>query len=591
MTASATPAPPRPRARRVLVALAAVVVVVGLLWVGIRTAIAAGELRAAEPLATSAGSALQKGNVDAAVAALDEVSARSSRAADLTSDPVYRAAEVIPLLGPNLTAIRESAAALDDVVTRGVTPLAPLAAGLSGGALTPADGRIDLASLTDAAPTLARSAGVVAEASESVGAIDTSATLGVVTDAVSRLGGIVRQADATLTAVSNAAELLPLMLGGSEDRNYVLVFQNNAELRASGGLPGALALVTTSGGGFDLTVQTTANDFPLYDQPVIALDGPTTSLYGGLIGQRMQNVNSTPDFPTTGAIISEMWARQFGTRVDGVIAVDPVALGYLLDAAGAITLSTGDVVDSANAASFLLSGVYAKYPDTTDQDLVFAETATAVFSTLSSGAVDPARLLGSLARASDERRILIWNVRPEEQAVLAGTTFAGTLPTSDAGGTSVGIYLNDATGAKMDYYLEGAFEAGVVSCESGVTTTGVSVRLDSNAPADAATSLPAYVTAQGAYGVAAGSIRTRVVVYGPLDSTAVTTSVDGVPTAAQFVEHLGRPAVQLIVDLAPGEGTTISLEFQGGTDAATPVLLQSTPLVRPAAQKILSPRC
>ncbi|MEY2849933.1 MAG: hypothetical protein RI885_2600 [Actinomycetota bacterium] len=603
----AAPGRRRTGARRRGWVIAAVVVLAVvafcLAWVGVRTALAVGELRAAEPLATEAARALLDGDTDAATDALGSLQAGTANAAALTSDPVFLAVETIPALGPNLEAIRRSATALDSVVTDGLAPLAPFASGLSPSALAPVDGAVDLAPFEAIAPSLAESDGVVASAARDIEALDTGALLPPVAEAVDRLGGLLSEAREAVSAGSRATALLPAMLGSDEDRRYVLMFQNNAEVRASGGIPGALALVSTSGGAFSLDGQTTANDFPLFDDPVLELDEPSRNLFGTLLGEKMQNVGEIPDFGTTGPLVAEMWERRFGVPVDGVIAVDPVTVGYLLSATGPITLPTGDVIDADSAVDFLLSGVYAKYQDTEIQDLVFAATARAVFDELSGGIDDPGALVDGLARASVERRILIWNARPSERAILAGTSFAGTLPASDTGGSTIGVFFNDATGAKMGYYLDAAITAGVVGCTDAARTISATVTLTSSAPSDAATSLPAYVTAAGAYGVEAGHVRTRVLVYGPVGATATSVSVDGEDAGAQVDDQFDRPVVQLLVDLAPGATATVDVTFDDAFDetagdgseesvrAGRQVVVQSTPLIRQTPVDIASPEC
>ncbi len=589
----AEPSPDHPRSRRwpLVVGILVAVVVLPVGWVGVRTALAAGELRDAEPLASAAQQALIAGDTDAAAAAVDSLAGHTASAAALTSDPVYRAVEVVPGLGPNLEAIRRSAAALDLVVSSGLAPLTPLASAVSPSAIAPVDGAIDLAPFVAIAPALSESAGVITSAERDIADLDTDAVLPPVADAVLRLQGILSDARTAVSAGAGATALLPSMLGDAEARKYVLMFQNNAEVRASGGIPGALALVSTSGGAFSLDSQTTANDFPQFDGPVLPLDEPSRNLFGTLLGEKMQNVGQIPDFTTTGPIVAEMWKRKFGTTVDGVIAVDPVTLGYLLRATGPITLPTGDVIDANSAVDFLLSGVYEKYPDTQTQDLVFAATAKAVFDALSTGIDDPRALVEGLAKASTERRILIWNSRQNEQDVLAGTTFAGTLPVSDAGGTTVGVFLNDATGAKMDYYLDSEITVGVDGCADARRTVTTEVQVASSAPSDAATSLPAYVTGAGRYGVESGHARTRVLLYGPVGATAQSVTVDGKDAAAQVDTQFGRPVVQVIVDLAPGQRVTVATAFRDDALQGEGVVVQSTPLIRTTPVDIAFPEC
>ncbi len=47
---------------------------------------------------------------------------------------------------------------------------------------------------------------------------------------------------------SYAVRLLPTMLGMEGKRDYLVLFQNNAEIRATGGIPGAFATMSANHG-------------------------------------------------------------------------------------------------------------------------------------------------------------------------------------------------------------------------------------------------------------------------------------------------------------------------------------------------------
>ena len=186
---------------------------------------------------------------------------------------------------------------------------------------------------------------------------------------------------------------------------------------------------------------------------------------------------------------------------------------------------------------------------------------------------------------------MLWNARDEEQQLIAGTNFAGSLPESNNPTNVLGVYLNDATGAKMDYYLTAGVRERVSRCETGTTLYRTAVTLTSTAPTDAATSLPAYVTGIGTYGVEPGVIRTRMIVYGPVGATLSDVLVDGRPSEAQSERHLGRPVAQLIIDLDPGQESTVLVEMTSDEEMAGRTEVRVTPLVESAGVNIHSLDC
>ncbi len=571
-----------PRRRGVLIVVGSVLllVVVAVAWVGIRAVLAKRELEAAVPLASTLQSQIAAGESKAASATFARLAGHASCAAGDTSDPVWRAFEAVPVAGANLTAVRELAAVIDALSRDGLEPLTTIAGHVSLSEFKPVDGAIGVAPLAALQPQIARVSAAFAAARLGVRAIDTSQTISAVTDAVTRLRTTVGKAAEAAASVDRAVRLVPAMLGADGPRNYLLLFQNPAELRATGGIPGAVALIHTEAGRIKLVQQASGADFPRYPTPVLPLPPETRGLYGDITGEYLQDVTLTPKFALSAELAREMWRRKFGVTVDGVISIDPVTLGYLLAATGPIPLPTGDVLTSANAVKLLLSDVYARYTNPADQDTFFSAAAKAVFSAVSDGKLDPTALVKALAQAGAERRILVWSAHPTEQAVLTGTTLAGGLPVSDATNQRFGIYLNDATGAKMDYYLDVKIAIAQAVCRSdGRPSYAINMTLTNTAPADAATSLRPYVTGGGIFGVAPGNIRTIVAAYGPKDVQPLDVLQDGKAAVYQPALDDWYPVNRVTTELAPGQSTTLLFEWQGMTRSAGVASIESTPTI------------
>lgn len=586
---------PRPRPRTVLWGVLAVVllVVLAIAWVAVRGALAKQDLEASVRHVDTLRSQLADGDTAAAVrtAAALESSAADARAK--TSDPVWAVFEHAPLVGGNLRAVRQVAAIVDDVASDAVRPVAGVLGDVDVDAFKPVDGRIDLAPLVAAEPAVERAATALRTASRAAERIDTGDTVSAVTDAVNQLRASLASVSEQAAVADKVVSLVPPMLGDGGKRQYLVLFQNNAELRAGGGIPGAVALLDVEDGAISLGKQASTADFPEADRPVLPLDTETQGLYGSITGEFIQDVTLTPRFDTSAQLAREMWKRQFGQRVDGVLSIDPVTLGYVLQATGPVRLATGDELSSDNAVQLLLSDAYAKYPDPAVQDAFFASAASAVFTKVSAGGFDPTAFIAALTNGVQEGRVKLWSADRAEQRELAGTTIAGGLPTSDDRAQRFGVYLNDATGAKMDYHLEKTVAVGSRVCrKDGRPTWTVEVTLRNTAPADAATSLPAYVTGAGAFGVAPGAIRTNVIVYAPSSGVYVGATQGGKPGTPQTAVDGEHPVAQFQTLLSPGKSTTIRVQFLGGADhGRTPVDAVSTPGVHQTVTQPLVTTC
>lgn len=544
-------------------------------WVTVRGIGAVTDLQEVAKISSEMKTAVGDGDLDKAETLARRISHHAESAHDLTSDPIWQAYGVVPWLGPNFTAVSEVAAIADQVSSDAVGPVLSAAGDIDLSSLGFSNGTIDLTPFATIEPPLATAASALRDAEARSRQIDADATLPPLADAIRELRSTVTQATTLVGSLHGASALLPSMLGATEPRNYVIAMQNNAELRSSGGIIGAIALLHAENGHVTLSQQGSVRDFPALDT-ALPLSDSTIALFEDRPGRYLQNITNIPDFTEAAPLVAARWQNRFGTPIDGVVAVDAVMTKNLLAATGPLTFGPF-TADEKNVVGLLLSEVYAAVPDPALQDEVFAQAASALFGAAMSGA-EPQKLVKALAESSEEGRIRIWSAHENEQKIIAESTLSGALPTDTPSATYVGALFNDATGAKMDYYMDAEVSVSIGACH-GEPTTQVRVTWTNNAPADAATSLPAYVTASGWYGVPPGSVRTLVAVYGPEGATASHIDRDGESDAVQTTMLGDRFAVQHDVTLAPGESTTITVEFQGSGAGKRLTEVAHTPLV------------
>ncbi|NYF27744.1 DUF4012 domain-containing protein [Microbacterium sp. JAI119] len=555
------------------VLLSLLVVAIG--WVAIRGFGAVSDLQQVAKGSAQLKAAIAAGDLDAAKPLARSIAHNADSAHDLTSDPVWHAFGALPWVGPNFSAVSDIAEIADDVSSDALTPLLDVAADFDLASLGFTGGSIDLAPFAEIAGPLGTAETALTAAQQQARRIDADATLPPLADAIRTMRSSVTEAATVVGSLHGAAVLLPTMLGGEGPRTYVLAMQNNAELRSSGGIIGAIALLHAENGRITLQTQASTRDFPPLDT-ALPLSDSTTALFEDRPGRYLQNITSIPDFREAGAAIATRWQGRFGGTVDGVVAVDAVVAKHLLAATGDLTFGPF-TASSDNVTDILLSQIYAAVPDPAVQDEIFAQAAGALFGAALSGA-EPRALLGALADSAAEGRIRIWSAHEDEEAVLADSDLGGTIPADTGDATYVGVLMNDTTGGKMDYYTRASLSTSVGTCQ-GQPTTQVRVTWTNTAPADAATSLPTYVTADGFYGVPAGAVRTLIAVYGPEGATPSHIDRDGAEEGVQTAMIGDRSAVQHEVSLAPGESTTITVEFQGTGAGQRLTEVLPTPLI------------
>src|SRR5690606_7793882 len=118
----------------------------------------------------------------------------------------WRAVEIIPWLGPNLTAFRESAAAIDTIASDALPPLMTLAGELDFGDFVPKNGVVDVAAIQSLQPALGEASAAVASAAEQVRGIDPAGTLPQIGEAVAQLADVVNTATGLVTGVNGLVQ-------------------------------------------------------------------------------------------------------------------------------------------------------------------------------------------------------------------------------------------------------------------------------------------------------------------------------------------------------------------------------------------------
>jgi hypothetical protein len=571
--------------RRIIVmAVAALVILLVFvaLWVGIRALAARDELNGALPLVHSLEAAAVSGDSATVESTVRAIQTRTHRAVSLTSDPIWRIAETTPFLGVNLTAVRSSAALTDDIATKVAPPLANVLTVAKVSDLLPKGGAIDLKALAAAGPSIAKARVAMDAAHQAAGRIDLSGTLPPVDTAVSKFLTLADQAATTVDGLNTAVRILPAMLGADGPRHYLLLSLTNSELRSAGGIPGALAVVDADRGALSLGATASIDDLKRFAEPVLPLTDSELTLFDQRLGKWMENVVSTPDFARSGALAQAIWTARRGQTVDGVVAIDPVALGYILTATGPIDGGFGITLNSQNAAPFLLNTVYSRFPDTKDQDIFFAAVTKKIFAAMTGGKLDVRKLVDALGRSASEHRLHVWSGHAAEQKEISGSSLAGGLPRSTVATSAFGVYLNDATGGKMDFYLRSHVAVSSAECRADSRPyLNVSVKLTSTAPLDSATALPSYVTGRYAFGVAPGRTRTNVYVYAPAGAQPYSVQLNGKEYAFVSSTLAGQPMMGAVVEIGPQQSATLTFRLLGS--AATPTLttVATTPMSSP----------
>ncbi|MFE4951206.1 DUF4012 domain-containing protein [Leifsonia sp. NPDC056665] len=556
--------------RVVLISLGAValVVVVCAAWVGVRAAISYGQVSAARAEAKATVAAVAADPVSAASRAdrLRVVGDRLDDARNLTGDVVWRACEYIPFAGANLRSYRLTVEALHETVGGGLAPVVADLAKLET-AVSLADRTVDTAAVASTATHLRTVERALELGRTTLREASTGPLVPPLASGVTEAQSLVDSLHRTVSSLSVAARVLPAAIGASGAKNYALLFNNNAELRTTGGIAGAISELTADGGRIELGQQLIPDQVNPAEGAGLPVSPEERALYGPQLGEYIQNVNLTPDFVRSGELTAAHWRAALGQELDGVVSIDTATIGLLLSATGPITVA-GRELNSENASRVLLRDVYLEIESRDEQDVFFGELTRAMFDKLFGSGTGTVPVLKALGTAVDQGRISLWFADAALQREIAGGPLAGPLAQLTDRGAPVGVFLADGTAGKMDSYLEGSVTA---TCHApakrdakkpakvGSTVTATAT-LASTAPADIA-SFPWVVTGYGVPDLPAGHIRTLVQFAATDSLRPQRVKVDGAEVTALSRMIDGHPVSVVQVDLAPGAVSVVVAEF------------------------------
>lgn len=582
---SRSPKPRRRVSRRVWIGIGvlagAVLVVLG--WMAYEASQAQRALAHATDEAQTLQDLITEGDTEQAQRILTKLQGSTTTARTRTDGPLWDAGAAVPLVGNNIAAVQTASASLDDIAQRALPPIVETSTSLDADVFRPEDGVFPLETFATLAPNINTAASVLTQNRREIDAIKTTALLGSIGDSVAELQDKIGTAEYAAASASRTLRLAPQMLGADGKRTFLLLFQNNAEARSSGGIVGAFALVTADDGELSFDEQLTIRDLDRFREPVVKLTDNEKTTYDPLLAQDIRNVTYTPDFPRTATIARTMVEESLDVDIDGVLSIDPVALSFMLRGTGPVKVSDDVTLTSGNAAETLLNTVYARFRDPEEQDTFFADAAQTVFDAALSGKGDIRKTLLALREATSERRLMLWFADDEAEAVLDDTRLNGKLP-GESTTPHVGVYLNDATASKMQWYLTTENEVESTGCtDDGVQSFTVTTTLTSTAPADAA-ELPEYITGSIRERVSPGDQQVSVRVFAPWGGELQELQVDGKRSIFGVGRSGERPVLTTSVLLAPGESVTLVSTITSGADQRDDAVLTQTPGVRPLDQ-------
>ncbi len=223
-----------------------------------------------------------------------------------------------------------------------------------------------------------------------------------------------------LTQVVLFGDVAPQLLGDAGKKTYLVLLQNNMELRPTGGFIGSYALVSLE--------KSKITSLGVYD--VYSADGqlkghvePPAPIRKYLEQPNwfLRDSNWDPDFTVSAQKAAWFLEKEVGVKVDGVIGVDTSLIGLLIEALGNIYLpdyqETITRDNLAERANFWAHKDF--FPGSKNKADFIASLSRVIFDKIQNDQnISWVKLLKSFSQGLEEKHLLLFSLDPSIQSLL-----------------------------------------------------------------------------------------------------------------------------------------------------------------------------
>jgi hypothetical protein len=285
-----------------------------------------------------------------------------------------------------------------------------------------------------------------------------------------------------------------------------------------------------------------------------------------------------------------MWNGKYPhDHLDGVLESDTVTLRYLLRAIGPVKVPGGVTLTDANATDELLNKAYIRINNPPAEDVFFAAVARRIFDKVSSGAASPSGLVSALSQSVGEGRIHVHLTDTALQRQIASSQIGGHLSFSATAPPQLALYLNDATGAKMSYYLTTSMTTHSDDCNQGrQTLTSAASFHEADIPAAAMRTN--YIVGRGYSATPPGQQLIIFRVFSPVGGGLGNFRFNGKKYYVRVLADRNRAVAVGVVQLKPRQTVVMTWTTNTGPGASGNVTQILTPglMPRPLANTVAS---
>lgn len=257
---------------------------------------------------------------------------------------------------------------------------------------------------------------------------------------------------------------LETLLGSEQEQRYLLLFQNNNELRAAGGFIGSYALVDVhqgrivqmeipKGGTYDLA----AGQKKKWRSPeALAIVSYTFNIW---------DANWWPDFPTSAKKITKLFSENSGSSVDGVISINATVLQKLLAITGPIDFPEYNTqVNAENIIDVLQNEIEGKRNEAKPKTII-SDLAPKILEKIFVVSSHPETMFSLLAEILQNKDLQIYSTDQNIDQKISELGWRGEMMETDR--DYLWVVSSNIAGGKTDLKINQLIEHQAVIDENG----------------------------------------------------------------------------------------------------------------------------
>jgi hypothetical protein len=346
---------------------------------------------------------------------------------------------------------------------------------------------------------------------------------------------------------------------GPGKHSYLILLGNSAEERPGGGFIGSIGDITLTDG----VITSTRFRMSDFANRLVTSIPPPTPLDDHLFHGHpwaLSDANWSADFPTSAAEVQHFYELATGEQVDGVIGVDPTALGEVLGVLGPVQVPPyPQVITAENALREINSIINRARPGDPGNAYLAPLGQTVLTKVLHAPVQSYPKLASALALGIQGRHVVMSFSDPKVQSVVAAYHASGALTSV---GRNDGILVADAnlSGSKADLLVTRRFDLAVGITSDGTAHDRLTLTYHDAKPANPGDA--ALVTGSG------GAYRDYVRAYLPdnaaVDGLLLTANGQTAPVSAEDITHEnGRLVVAYYLVVPSGGDLSLEVDYHG----------------------------